>query len=215
MSDRTADATVTRLAGTASAAALVLAVGVALALDSTVRALPVRARLSDLGRPGAPGALVFALGLVLAGVLGLVFAAGLWRLSDSADEPEGRAVAALAGAAFLGLVGAGAFPAPTTPHAPFLALAYLGGAGAVLLDGLRRRRTGERAGTRLVAAVAVVAVLWGLRAAVGATFLVAGTGALLLAELATLAVFAGWVGVRSLAPGDTARGDAAVTADGR
>jgi hypothetical membrane protein len=201
----------------ASSVALVLAVGAALALDRTVRALPVRARLSDLGRPGAPGALVFDSGLILAGLLGFALAVGLWRVADGADDPGGRAVAALAGAAFLGVAGAGAFPAPTTPHAPLLALAYVGGLATVLADGARRRdaRPG-RAGSLLVAAVVGVAALWGIRAVVGATFLLAGTGALLLAELATLATLAAWTAYRARigdGPGDRRR--AAITGDGR
>jgi hypothetical membrane protein len=202
VTDRVPSAATTRRAGFASAAALALTVGSALVLDPTVRALPVRARLSDLGRPGAQGALVFDLGLILVGVLGFVFATVLWRRADSADDGRDRAVAALAGAAFVGLAGAGAFPAPTTPHAPFLALAYLAGLATVLLDGLRRRTGSGRTGTALLAAVAGVAALWGLRAAVGATFLIAGTGALLLAELATLATFTGWVLFRTRAVDD-------------
>jgi hypothetical membrane protein len=201
----------------ASSVALVLAVGAALALDRTVRALPVRARLSDLGRPGAPGALVFDSGLILAGLLGFALAVGLWRVADGADDPGGRAVAALAGAAFLGVAGAGAFPAPTTPHAPFLALAYLAGLATVLADGIRLRRARPgRAGTLLVAVVVGVAALWAIRAVVGATFLLAGTGALLLAELATLGTLAAWTAYRArIGDGPADRRGAAITGGGR
>jgi hypothetical membrane protein len=211
VTDNSSEAAVARLAGTASAVALLLAVGVTLALDRTVLALPVRARLSDLGRPGAPGAQVFDLGLVGAGVLGLVFAVALWRIADSAGDAEDRAVVAVAGAAFIGLVGAGTFPAPTTPHAPFLALAYLAGIATVLLEGLRRRSEQARAGTALVTVVLAVVALWGIRAVVGATFLLAGTGALLLAELATLAAFAGWVAFRARATDSPAGRETGVT----
>ncbi|MFB6206808.1 MAG: DUF998 domain-containing protein [Haloglomus sp.] len=195
--------------GLASVAVLAVAVAVAAALDPTVSRLPVRARLSDLGRPGAPGALVFDLGLVLAGFLGLGFVLAWIRMVTA---PLDRAAAALAGATFLGLAVAGLFPEPAAAHVPFLAAAYLAAWTAPLLDAYRLRHTerstypagdvgeGEspRAGRparALLAATAVVALLWVIRAFVQATtFLLSGaTSALLLAELATLALFCGWI----------------------
>lgn len=210
-----------RLAGTASVAALVLAVAVAFALDPTVRLLPVRARLSDLGRPGAPGALVLDIGLLLAGVLGLVAVRSWLR---AATEPLDRAAAALAGVAFLGLGVAGVFPAPSAAHTPFLAAAYLAGWTAPLLDTVRRRRDGgggtrrSRAIVALVAGLALVALLWIARALVATTFVLSDpTSALLLPELATLALFGGWVLLRvrgDALTGRRARPDPGVTAGG-
>jgi hypothetical membrane protein len=185
-----------RLAGLASVVTLAFAVAVAVALDPTAHHLPVRARLSDLGRPGAPGAFPFGYGLLVAGLLGLAFARERWR---DAVGPLDRAATALAGAAFLGLAVAGLSPEPSVAHAPFLAMAYLAGWTAPLLDAIRLRKTAapgrSRAAIALVAAGAFVAVLWAVRAAVqAATFLLSGaTSALLLAELATLGFFAGWV----------------------
>lgn len=206
-----------RLAGTASVAALALAVAAALALDPTVRLLPVRARLSDLGRPGAPGALVLDVGLVLAGLLGLVAVRSWLR---SVTDPLDRAAAALAGVAFLGLGGAGVFPAPSAAHAPFLAAAYLAGWTAPLLDAVRRQRGGTRrfrGAPALVAGLALVALLWIARALVATTFVLSGpTSALLVPELATLALFGGWVlfRVRGIAESGT-RPSTGVTAGGR
>ena len=183
-----------RLAGVASVAALVVTVFVAGALDPTVRALPVRARLSDLGRPGAPGALVFGPGLGVTAVLGLAAVGSWWRAATSALD---RAAVALAGVAFLGLGIAGLFPAPSVTHLPALALGYLAGWTAALLDGLRLRDapTGRtRAGRALRVGAAVVALLWLVRGLVAVTFVLSGpTSALLLPELATLALFGGWV----------------------
>ena len=202
----------TRLAGVGSSLALAAGVLIALALDPTVGALPVRARLSDLGRPGTPGALVFGVGLAVAGALGLGFAGGCWRV---ASDPLDRAVAALAGAAFLGLAVAGLAPEPGVAHRPALATAYPAGLSAVLLDGLRRRGTpdGSRAGTGLLAAVGVVLSLWTLRGVVAFTFLLSGpTSALLLTELATLAALVGWVVFRVRAGASTGSAASVVTA---
>lgn len=187
----------TRLAGIASVLSLALAVCLGLAFDPTVRILPVRARLSDLGRPGGPGAFPFDYGLVVAGLLGLVVVRAWW---GTATDRRDRATAALAGVAFAGLGIAGLFPAPSVAHAPALAAVYLAGWTAPLLDGLRLRRAGagdgsrSRAGLLLVGGAAFVAVLWVVRALVATTFVLSGpTSALLLAELATLALFCGWV----------------------
>jgi len=202
----------TRLAGVGSTLALAAGVLAAVALDPTVGALPVRARLSDLGRPGAPGALVFGLGLLLAGTLGLWFARGCWR---AASDPLGRAVAALAGAAFLGLAVAGLVPEPGVAHVPALATAYLAGLSALLLDGVRLRSESDdsRVGTGLVAIVGIVVTLWALRALVATTFVLSGvTSALLLAELGTLSAFGGWVVHRSRSGGPSGAAAPEVTA---
>jgi hypothetical membrane protein len=187
----------TRLVGAASVASLALAVLLGLAFDPTVRILPVRARLSDLGRPGGAGAFPFDYGLVLAGLLGLVAVRVWW---GAASDRHGRVTTALAGVAFAGLGLAGLFPAPSVAHFPALAAAYLAGWTAPLLDGrrLRRARAGDgdrsRAGLLLVGGAVLVAVLWVVRALVATTFVLSGpTSALLLAELATLALFASWV----------------------
>jgi hypothetical membrane protein len=208
----------TRLAGVGSSLALAAGVLVAVALDPTVGALPVRARLSDLGRPGAPGALVFGLGLCLAGALGLGFARGCWR---AANDPLDRAVAAVSGAAFLGLGVAGAVPEPGIAHVPALSTAYLAGVSALLLDGVRRRHgpgdhvdsPGSRAGTVFVGTVGIVAALWALRALVATTFVLSGaTSALLLAELGTLSAFGGWVVFRARAGASAESAASGVTA---
>jgi len=212
----------TRLVGAASVASLALAVLLGLALDPTVRILPVRARLSDLGRPGGAGAFPFDYGLVLAGLLGLVAVSVWW---GAASDRHGRVTTALAGVAFAGLGLAGLFPAPSVAHLPALAAAYLAGWTAPLVDGLRLRRAAASAGDRsrtgllFVGGAAFVAVLWVVRALVAATFLLSDpTSALLLAELATLALFAGWVlfraGVGHTAVARTAS-DGGLSAGGR
>lgn len=185
--------------GLISAALLLLAVGIALALDPGVRALPTRARLSDLGRVGGPGALVFDAGLLLAGTLGCLFARGLWSTAGRAsDPPAARVVAVFAAAGYAALAGAGLFPLPALAHTPLLVTGYLAATGAVVADAGRRRAAGVVGGTVLLGAVGVVASLWLLRAAVGLTFLVnSATSALLPPELATLALFAGWTVGRS------------------
>jgi hypothetical membrane protein len=213
----------TRLAGTASVASLALAVLLGLAFDPTVRILLVRARLSDLGRPGGAGAFPFDYGLVLAGLLGLVVVQAWWVAAS--DRPS-RVTTALAGVAFAGLGLAGLFPAPSVAHHPALAAAYLAGWTAPLLDGvgLRRADAGDggrsRAGLLLVGGAVFVAVLWAVRALVATTFVLSGpTSALLLAELATLALFAGWVlfraGVGDTAVAGTATDGGGVSAGGR
>lgn len=213
----------TRLAGTASVVVLAVAVLVGVALDPTVRLLPVRGRLSDLGRTGGAGAFPFDYGLVVAGLLGLAFVRAWW---SAAAEPSDRATVALAGVVFGCLAVAGFLPEPSVAHAPFLTAAYLAAWGAPLLDGLRLRREdadGEgrsRAGVALLAGAAFVALLWAVRALVqAATFLLSGaTSALLLTELATLALFAGWVLFRAWVGGPVRQADApvaGVSADGR
>lgn len=212
-----------RLPGIASVAALAAAIAIGLALDPTVRQLLVRGRLSDLGRVGAPGAFPFGYGLLLAGLLGLVFVRAWVRVPT---DPLDRAAAAVAGVAFLGLAVAGLFPVPSTFHGPALTAAYLAGWAAPLLDVVRLRdaTTGRsRAAVALTAGVALVGVLWSVRVLVAMTFVLSGpTSALLPAELATLALFAGWVLFRSWAgpptaaerPDDGADG-VGVSADGR
>jgi hypothetical membrane protein len=212
----------TRLVGAASVASLVLAVLLGLVFDPTVRILPVRARLSDLGRPGGAGAFPFDYGLVLAGLFGLVAVRAWW---EAAPDRHDRVTTTLAGVAFTGLALAGLFPAPSVAHLPALAAAYLAGWTAPLLDGFGLRRAGagdddrSRAGLLLVGGAALVAVLWVVRALVATTFVLSGpTSALLLAELATLALFAGWVlfraGVGHAALGGSAT-DGGVSAGGR
>ncbi|WP_276257774.1 DUF998 domain-containing protein [Haloglomus litoreum] len=213
----------TRLAGTASVVVLALAVLVGVALDPTVRLLPVRARLSDLGRPGGAGAFPFDYGLVVAGLLGLAFVRAWW---PAASESRDRVAAGLAGVVFGCLAVAGLFPEPSAVHLPFLAGAYLAAWAGPLLDGVRLRRDGaddggrSRAGVALLAGAALVALLWGIRAVVQVTtFLLSGaTSALLLTEVATLALFAGWVLFRAWVGGpaltvDAPAGDLSV--DGR
>lgn len=216
----------TRLAGTASVVVLALAVLVGVALDPTVRLLPVRGRLSDLGRPGGAGAFPFDYGLVLAGLLGLAVVRTWW---EAATESLARATAALAGVGFGGLAVAGLLPEPSAAHVPFLVAAYLAAWTAPLLDGVRLRRgdpgdggdTGRsRAGTALIAGAGVVALLWAVRAGVqGTTFLLSGaSSALLPAELATLALFGGWVLFRAWVGDPVHTVDApsgGVNADGR
>jgi hypothetical membrane protein len=176
----------------------VAAVAVGLALDPTVRQLPVRARLSDLGRPGAPGAFPLGYGLLVAGLLGLVFVRGWVR---AATDPLDRAAAAFAGVTFLGLAVAGLFPVPSFLHGPGLAAAYLAGWTAPLLDVMRLRDATpgrSRAAVALTTGVAVVGALWAVRVLVATTFVLSGaTSALLLTELGTLGLFAGWVLFRS------------------
>jgi hypothetical membrane protein len=214
-----------RLPGAASVATLALTVAVGLALDPTVGRLPVRGRLSDLGRPGGAAAFPFDYGLVLVGLLGLVLVREWWLATGT---PRDRATTALAGVAFAGLGLAGLFPEPSAAHVPFLAAAYLAGWTAPLLDGLRLRREASdvgsrsRAGVLLVGGAIAVGLLWAVRAVVqAATFLLSGpTSALLLAELATLALFAGWVlfrswtGVSGSGGAGAGVADATVSADG-
>lgn len=187
-----------RLPGVASVAVLAAAVAVGLALDPTVRQLPVRARLSDLGRVGAPGAFPFGYGLLLAGLLGQAFVRAWLRV---ATDPLDRAAAALAGVAFLGVAVAGLFPVGSTLHGPALGAVYLAGWTAPLLDAMRLRDAApgrSRVTVALTAGVAVVGALWAIRALVATTFVLSGpTSALLLTELGTLALFAGWVLFRS------------------
>jgi hypothetical membrane protein len=187
-----------RIPGLASVAVLVAAVAVGLALEPTVQQLPLRARLSDLGRASAPGAFPFGYGLLLTGLLGLVFVRAWLR---AVTDPLDRAAAAFAGVTFLGLATAGLFPVPSTLHAPALAATYLAGWAAPLLDAVRLRdATPERsrAAVALTAGVAVVGALWTIRVLVATTFVLSGpTSALLLTELATLALFTGWVLFRS------------------
>lgn len=187
-----------RLPGLASVAVLAAAVAVGLALEPTVQQLPVRGRLSDLGRVGAPGAFPFGYGLLLAGLLGLVFVRAWLR---TATDPLDRAAAAFAGVTFLGLAVAGLFPVPSFLHAPALAAAYLAGWTAPLLDTMRLRdATPERsrAAVALTAGIAAVGALWVIRVLVATTFVLSGpTSALLLTELATLGLFAGWALFRS------------------
>jgi hypothetical membrane protein len=173
---------------------LVLAVGVGLALDPGVRALPVRARFSDLGRVGGPGAIVFDAGLLLAGALGCVFARGLWTAASRAgDLPAARVVAAFAGTSYAALAGAGLFPLPALAHTPLLVTGYLAATSTVVADAARRRSAGDTGGTVLLGAIGVVLSLWGLRAVVGLTFLMnSATSALLPPELATVALLVGW-----------------------
>lgn len=201
---------------------LALAVLVGLVFDPTVRILPVRARLSDLGRPGGAGAFPFDYGLVVAGLLGLVVVRAWWA---AATDRQDRVATALAGVTFAGLGLAGLFPAPSAGHVPVLVAAYLAGWTAALLDGLRRRRAaaGERSrvGLALVVGAVVVVVLWVIRALVATTFVLSDpTSAILIPELATLSLFAGWVLVRSWGGGAVAAeaapdGGVGVSADGR
>jgi Predicted membrane protein len=179
--------------------ALAAALAIGLTLDPTVQQLLIRGRLSDLGRAGAPGAFPFGYGLLLAGLLGLVFVRAWVRVPT---DPLGRAAAVVAGVAFLGLAVAGLFPVSSAVHEPALTATYLAGWAAPLLDAGLRDATPERsrAAVVLTAGAAIVGVLWAVRALVAATFVLSGpTSVLLPTELATLALFAGWVLFRSWA----------------
>ena len=148
--------------------------------------------LSDLGQPGNAAAtpvttLLFDGGLIAGGVVGLPFAAVLWRgerhwLARSAAVPF---VGAL-----LGMAGVGLFPAGQPLHVPAALTLYLGSMVAMGLDGLGTARSDlsrRAAGTFGLLALHVSGWWWWAR---GGPVLRPG---LAIPELLGAGVFGAWV----------------------
>ncbi|MEA1904667.1 MAG: DUF998 domain-containing protein [Candidatus Hadarchaeota archaeon] len=99
--------------------------------------------LSDLGATGTSYNMVFNLGLIAAGIAGLVFMLGLPRL---VSRRAGLAGVIILGAGMISLILIGVFPSGTSPHGPvsvsFYALSLV---GLVVLGVDQLRERSERA----------------------------------------------------------------------
>jgi len=179
-----------RLAGVV--AVLVAAVGIAGAALASPAFTVTGNALSDLGQPGNPVAtplttLLFDGGLVLSGVVGLPFAAVLWRESE---HRLGRIAAVPFAVALLGMAGVGLFPAGRPLHVPAALTLYLASMVAMAADGVGTALAGLR--RRAAVTLSLVAVHVGGWWAWAASGPVLRPG-LAIPELLGAGVFAAWV----------------------
>jgi hypothetical membrane protein len=142
--------------------------------------------LSDLGtRPAS--APWFNGAMLLAGVLGLGFAAGF----PASQRPAGRAGRALLGAAFLGLVGVGLFPADLgLAHDVAAGLYFVAAPMGVLALGHDARTQGARAWARLCTVLGAAAL--GGFVALGVAMRLAGAGGIAIPEAWHVAFLVAW-----------------------
>jgi len=183
-------ATAARLAGVA--AILVAAVGIAGAVVASPDFAVTGNALSDLGRPGNPAAtpvttLFFDGGLVLAGVVGLPFAAVLWCERGHVLQ---RIAAVPLAVALVGMAGVGLFPAGRPLHVPAAVTLYLASMVAMAVHGVGAALAEQ--GRRAVVTLSLVAVHvagWWWWAASGPVL----RPGLAMPELVGAGVFAAWV----------------------
>jgi hypothetical membrane protein len=148
--------------------------------------------LSDLGQPGNPAAtplttLLFDGGLVLGGVVGLPFAAALWR---AGRHPLERASAVPFAVVLVGMAGVGLFPAGRPLHVPAALTLYLGSMAAMSVDGVGAAVAGAtRRAVGTLGLVAIHVAGWWWWAAGGAVL----RPGLAIPELLGAGVFSVWV----------------------
>ena len=148
--------------------------------------------LSDLGQPGAPAAtpittLLFDGGLVLGGVVGLLFVYTLWAGSEHALE---RVAGVPFAVALLGMAGVGVFPSSQPLHVPAALTLYLGSVVAMAMYAVGNVLAGARTRGAVTVALVVVHVgVWWWWSAGGAVT----RGGLAIPETIGAALFGAWV----------------------
>lgn len=147
--------------------------------------------LSDLGQPGDPAAtptttLLFDGGLVLGGVVGLLFARTLWMKEHALE----RVAAVPFAVALVGMAGVGVFPYSQPLHVPAALTLYLGSMVAMALYTVGNALAGEtaRAAVTVGLVAAHVGVWWWWIAGGEVT-----RGGLAIPETIGAAIFGAWV----------------------
>lgn len=178
-------------AGAGVGAAVIAVVGIAGAVAVSPSFAPTGNALSDLGTSTAAVATpttvrLFNGGLVASGVVGVPFAAVLWRglhvLERVAVVPYGVALG--------GMVLVGLFPAPQPPHTPAAITLYAASIVAMALYGIGNAASGATGrGLGTVALSGVHVGVWGWWASGGAVT----RGGVAVPETLGALIFGGWV----------------------